>query len=250
MRVVAIIAFLILYNNLLNLWPPFNGWLYVPLNVTLAFVLLIVGMAVMGLEPRLLGLHGDHLGGAVMGFASAAVVVAPAFLLALAPSTAHLVADRRVARLNGPSLAYQVLIRIPFGTALAEEVAFRAVLLGALVPRGKFAAVVGSSLAFGLWHVIPTRNLIRENRPDASLPATASAVCGGVVVTTLAGVAFAWMRIRTQSLASPWALHATLNALATVAAVLAHRTLQLTTSGEPRRLRACRTRSAVEDDTR
>jgi hypothetical protein len=47
------------------------------------------------------------------------------------PRPPPLLSDARVAGLDGDEFAYQVLVRIPLGTVLWEEVAFRGVLLAA-----------------------------------------------------------------------------------------------------------------------
>jgi membrane protease YdiL (CAAX protease family) len=226
MTIVALICFLVAYNNLINLWPPFNGPAYVPLNVATTLVLLTVGLTVMGLDPEELGLEGGHLTGALTGLAGAIALATPLLLLSQSRRAARVLADERVAGLAGAEIAFQVLVRIPLGTALLEEMAFRGILFGAMAHHGTVAAVVTSAVVFGLWHVTPTHNLILANRADVSQPAVAATICGAVLCTTLAGVALAYLRIRWGTLAAPFALHATLNSLATVAAVAAHRTLR------------------------
>jgi uncharacterized protein len=226
MAIVALICFLVAYNNVLNLWAPFNGPAYVPLNVATALVLLTIGMTTMGLDAHELGLEGGHLTGALTGLAVAAALATPLLLLSRSRGPARIIADERVAELAGAELAFQVLVRIPLGTALLEELAFRGILLGAMGHHGNVAAVVTSAVVFGLWHVTPTHNLILANRPDVSQRAVAAAICGAVLFTTLAGLALAYLRLRSGTLAAPFALHATLNSVATVAAVVAHRTLR------------------------
>ena len=52
-------------------------------------------------------------------------------------------------------MAYESLARIPVGTAVFEEVAFRGVLPGLIARTTTEPAAVGlSSLLFGLWHVL------------------------------------------------------------------------------------------------
>jgi uncharacterized protein len=224
--IVALVCFLVAYNNVLNLWPPFNGPAYVPLNLATGLALLTIGTTTMGLDAGELGLEGDHLSGALTGLALAAALSIPLLLLARSRRTARVVADDRVAGLYGRGLAYQVLVRIPLGTAVLEEMAFRGLLFGAMAHRGEVAAAVTSSVVFGLWHVTPTHNLILANRPDVSQRAVAAGIYGAVLFTTLAGLALTYLRIRTGTLAAPLALHAALNSLATLAAVAAHRRIE------------------------
>ena len=135
-----------------------------------------------------------------------------------------MIKDERVAHLSGKGLAYQVLVRIPLGTALLEEVAFRGVLVGAWIASGRPSAIAWSSLVFGLWHVGPTINLVRANRPGASTAVAVRTVAGAVVFTTAAGALFAWLRLE-YGLLAPLAMHASVNGLASIASVFASRRL-------------------------
>jgi hypothetical protein len=109
------------------------------LNLGLAAVLLLIATGPFGLDARAIGLKGGIAGGAAAGAAIGAALTLPLFVGAAAPATAARLADRRVAGLCGRRLAYQVLVRIPLGTALVEEVAFRGVLLAAWRPWGAAA---------------------------------------------------------------------------------------------------------------
>ena len=114
-------------------------------------------------------------------------------------------------------------MRIPFGTALAEEVLFRGALLGLfLLHHRPRTAVILSSLAFGLWHVLPTLHSVTTNQAAAeAATSTASklgVVAGTVVVTTVAGIAFCWLRRRSGSLLAPWMAHTGINTFAFTAA--------------------------------
>jgi uncharacterized protein len=222
--VVALVFALVAYNNLLNLWPPFDGSLYVPLNLAVTALLFGLATTVMGLDATALGVAGHSGIGA--GVTAALVLTIPLLLASRLPRAARFIADKRVEDLMGTGLLYQLVVRIPVGTALLEEVAFRGVLFGALMDFGMAAAAIISSAAFGLWHLVPTRNLVRANRPDACFRTTAGAIAGAVSFTFLGGLLLVWMRVRTGSVAGPFVFHAVLNSLATLAAVLAHRTLR------------------------
>lgn len=224
MTPILIAAGLVAYNNLLNLWPRFQGPAYVALNVGLAAGLLALAFGPLGHDAAALGLRGGRARGALLGAAIAAVTVAPLFLALVSPRLAARVADRRVAGLDHGSLAFRTLVRIPLGTALLEEVAFRGVLFAAFRSSGMAAvpAALASSIAFGLWHVVPTLDALSANRPGSGAAAAVLAVTGGAAATTAGGLLLVWLRLRTGTLATPLALHAALNSLATVAAFLAH----------------------------
>jgi membrane protease YdiL (CAAX protease family) len=214
---------LLAYNNLLNRWPPFNGPLYVPINLILAGLVVAIGLGPLGLSTDRIGLPinpAGLLGGVTVG----AALTVPLFVLA-GNGRPSLIADRRVAGLTGASLAYQVLVRVPLGTAFVEEIAFRGVLLADLRSAGDTFAAVGSSLCFGMWHIGPTLNLVAANRPGASRRVQVGAVLVAVTVTSGAGLVLAWLRLQTGDLGAPIGVHAGLNSLGTVAAVLANRRL-------------------------
>ena len=126
-----------------------------------------------------------------------------------------LLSDRR-ADLPPAALRFQILVRIPVGTAAFEELVFRGVLLATLErAAGRRTAVLGSSLVFGLWHVGPTLAALRENRVSRG---RAPAVAGAVAVTALAGGALAALRVLSGHLAAPVLVHWAANAAGLVAA--------------------------------
>ena len=184
---------------------------YVPLNLALTAGLVAVGRAA-GATWEQLGLAGRHLRsglrwGAGVGVAAAAVMGIGAAL----PVTRVFFEDERVQIDNGlGELAYQALVRIPLGTVLLEEVAFRGVLLALLVPRmSTRSAVLVSSALFGLWHIVPTLGAANTN--DISGLAQAGTVAGAVVVTFVGGIVFCALRLRSGHVVAPVLLHLAFN---------------------------------------
>lgn len=214
-------AAIVAYNNVVNRWAWFHSGWGVALNLAVAAILLAVSLAYFRADAAALGFRGPHRRGTVLGTAAALALVAPLFLALLHPSTADLIADARVAGLDRGELAFRVLVRIPLATALLEEVAFRAVLPALWRSFGRAVAVVVPSIAFGLWHIVPTLDALHANSPDASLGARTAAVAGAVLVTAAAGALLIWFKERMRTLAAPLVFHACLNSLATVAAWLA-----------------------------
>jgi membrane protease YdiL (CAAX protease family) len=103
------------------------------------------------------------------------------------------------------------------GTALLEEVAFRGVLLAMLTRRlGVAWGIAGSSLGFGLWHVVPSMDLATANAAVGSVVGglAAWAPVIGMVAAGLAGGFLCLLRIRYDHLVAPLAVHATSNGLA------------------------------------
>ncbi|MEA2828684.1 MAG: protease family protein [Actinomycetota bacterium] len=183
--------------------------LYVPACLTTTAV--VVGLARLGgIDPGDLGVSvaGIGVGLAVAGGTLLAVVAA-----GLARPTRRLFADRRMAGVAPRRTAYQALVRIPLGTVLVEEVAFRGVLLALgdrLLPLGW--AVAGSSALFGLWHVVPVRSTLATNHVRAT-PALLGATIVGL---GMVGGALCWLRLFTGGLLAPAMVHASASASATV----------------------------------
>jgi len=104
--------------------------------------------------------------------------------------------------LDGASFAFRFLVGIPVGTALAEELVFRGVVLAGWRRVGPTnRAIVLTSTVFGLWHVAAEWH--RVAGPNV-LPA---------VLATAAASAFILcpLRLWTRSLAAPVIVHAATN---------------------------------------
>jgi membrane protease YdiL (CAAX protease family) len=187
-----------------------------------AAVLLAIGRAA-GLSWQEMGLGaGTWRRGftwAAAGTGAAAVVLGAAAAL---PLTRHAFRDTRY-RVGYGSALLTALVLIPVGTVLLEEVAFRGVLWGLLRRmRGTATATVVSSLLFGLWHVLPSLGLTRENGAIGSAvgkgrPAQVLTELGTVAFTALAGVVFCELRRRSGSILASAGLHWAANALAVLA---------------------------------
>lgn len=191
------------------------SWSYVPWNLMVAGLLLVVATR-SGLSRHQLGLERWR-SGAAWGAAAAALVVV-VYLVALAiPAPRELFADRRVGA-TGWALAYHAVLRIPLGTVVLEEVAFRSVLPAFAVRRwGMLVGVSVASLLFGLWHVLPAFGLVDVN-PVATQTfdgsgGTAYAVIGAVVATAVAGFVLCALRYGSGSVLAPAIVHTTTNSL-------------------------------------
>lgn len=215
-------AFLAVYNNATNLAGLPEG-VYVPMNLAAAGGL--TGLALRrGYRPATLGLGREGLRPGLRWGGGAALLVAAGLLAAGAvPGLRPLLGDARVAGLGPAGLTWTVLVRIPLGTALWEEVAFRGVLYGAWARhRSPAAAAVGSSAVFGIWHIGPTVATLREN--DVPLDAAGVAAVGGSVVgTAVAGLVFCWLRQRGRGVLAPFLAHVATNSFGTLAAWVAQR---------------------------
>lgn len=198
--------------------PP--AW-YVPVNLLVTGGLLLAASQV-GLTAQDLAIERSRFRSGLRWGVIAGMVMAGVLALGAAiPATRPLFDDARTAGIGPALLAYRALVRIPLGTALLEEVAFRGVLFGAWqrVVTVRTAAAA-SSLLFGLWHVRPVLDLLAENDVAADGPERILAVIGAVLGTTIAGIAFCWLRVRSESLVAPYVAHTVVNSLATLAAYI------------------------------
>jgi len=188
--VIAILAVSNFVSN--RAWPQ----AYVPWNVAVTVVLLVLARRA-GLSWNDLGLgrRGARRGLLVGGLAVGLVAVV--YLVALAlPATREAFVDQRAAgSLTAALLA--ALVRIPFGTVLLEEVAFRGVL-PALVGGSWWRGALVSSVLFGLWHVLPSIGVDSSNAAMAaafgSWGTVAQAALAAVAMTGAGLVLMLWRR--------------------------------------------------------
>ena len=218
LALMLVVALAVAGNAAINLLIP--APLYVFVALLLALLAVLVAVRVGGCGARDLGFDRVQLGHGLRHGAAAAAVLAVVLAAGAAlPATRELFADRRVDQHSVPLLLYHTLVRIPLGTVVLEETLFRGVLLGLPLRRwSPRAAVAFSSILFGLWHLLPARDVSGFN------PLVAAATQGAlrhllsivlaVTATALAGVVFCWMRLRTRSLAAPAVLHLAGNSLA------------------------------------
>lgn len=137
--------------------------------------------------------------------------IAVALLARVLPTLASWVQDLEVHDVLPGSELYQALVAIPLGTVLVEEVAFRSALPALLMRAGAGtrAAIIGSAVLFGLWHVAPSLTTAMAD-PARTIPVWV-VVLGTVVFTTTAGVGLGWLRHRSGSLLPPILVHLATN---------------------------------------
>lgn len=221
-------AALAAYNNVIGAQPWHHRW-YTPVNAGAAGLALAAARA-SGLTVADLGLRAWRPGR--MGSALAAATAAGYLTAAAGPATRRFLADQRVAHLDPGGVLYQVTYRIPVGTVLWEEIAFRGVLQAALrrvMPEPATIAV--ASGVFGVWHIRPAVGALRINGLAGDRRQVAARVSAVVAVTGAGGALFSWLRARSGSLATPVLLHLTTNCVGLLAAWVASRA----GTGPPRR---------------
>ncbi|MBI4305653.1 MAG: CPBP family intramembrane metalloprotease [Chloroflexi bacterium] len=221
---VALGCGLAAYNGVANFAPQhWHDLAFVPLNLALA--VLLIGWA------RWRGMGWDELGfgraqvprGLVVGSGIGLLLGLPVFLAALVPDSIQSGADFLGNGYDGTTpLVYRAVVRIPLGTALFEEVAFRGVLFGVWRAATNLrSATIANAVFFGLWHVTPTWELMSGAEQLGSPLLLALAVLGGVVVSGVGGLFLVWLRRRTAGLVAPVMTHWFINSLGEVASAVA-----------------------------
>jgi membrane protease YdiL (CAAX protease family) len=216
--------FLGAWNNLVVTRLPGSPASYVPGNVA-ATALLLTAARSVGIGWQELGLDRRRLREGLRWGAPGSAALAAGYTVALSVRALRpLLKDARVAGADGGEIAYQVLIRIPLGTVLWEETAFRGVQLAALLRVLPPRAAIGTSAAvFGIWHIRPTVSAMAANELATGLLGRTAAVCSGCVVTAVAGIVFTGLGLRSRSLLAPVLVQSAANCLGLLAPAAAHR---------------------------
>lgn len=209
--VLAAVAVLTVSNVVTQvLWPA--G--YVPCNLAVAGGLVLLARR-CGVTWEDLGLGSARLRRGLLLGGLAAGGVALVYLAALAlPAGRAAFVDSRAAVPLAAAL-FAGLVRVPLGTVLLEEIAFRGVL-PALVGGGWWRATLVSSALFGVWHVLPSLGLSSAN---AAVGATVGAwgqvahSALAVLATFVAGIALCAWRRCSGHLAAPMLVHVATNSL-------------------------------------
>lgn len=215
---VALLAIaLALYGNAIA-FPQLPEWLVLVANLTVGLTVLRA-LSGLGYSLSALGLSRQawHQGWK-WGVSSGAIMVA--VVIILAGPAGQFTPDPTVVGMAWEVLAWQVLIRIPVGTALFEETMFRGVLYGAWKRvLGPWPAAVWSSVAFALWHVVV--ELHRQERQGhawgsdgfiAALPVFGFLFGAGMVLC--------WLREKSGGVIAPTIVHWAANSSAAIAVYL------------------------------
>lgn len=213
--VVAVLAAL----NVVDIRVPHGSLVVGPIVV--AGLIVIARLA--GLSWRDLGLgpgtwrRGLRWAGVLIAVVGLVLAVGAAL-----PLTREAFRDTRY-RLDWEHALLTALVYIPIGTVLVEEVAFRGVLWALLRRvRGTATATIVSSALFGLWHVLPSLGLSKDNEAISGTVGRGRSgefvtVLATVLFTALSGVIFCELRRRSGSLLAPAGLHWATNALSVLA---------------------------------
>ncbi len=175
------------------------------------------------LEPQDIGLSKESLGkGMRVSFVIIGITVVGSMLAYMISPDAFL--DERYRQSIGQALVASLII-LPIRTVILEELLFRGLLWGVLAKqKSELYATLASSLLFGLWHILPSRNIGDKAFSGVELTISEPIVIVGIVVATfLAGVVFSELRRRSGSLLPAVAAHWAINSAGILLAAIAWR---------------------------
>ncbi|RKT79728.1 CAAX prenyl protease-like protein [Terracoccus luteus] len=182
-----------------------------------------------GLTWAQLGLsRRTHAAGVRWGLGVVGVVGLVYLVGVLLPATRTAFLDVRY-HLPPAGALLTAFVVIPLGTVLLEEVAFRSVLWGLLSRHARVGWVlVGSSVLFGLWHVLPALGSAGNAAVGAAVSglgalAPVAVTAGTVLFTAAGGLVAGELRRRSGSLLASVGMHWATNALGVLFGVLAWR---------------------------
>ncbi len=198
-------------------------WLAIPCSA--ALLALARGIGVSWNE---LGLGTDRMRAGALWAGGAILAVSVVYAIAvLLPATRRAFLDSRY-HLGAGDALFTALVKIPIGTIVFEEVAFRGVLWALLARVMRPVGVLlATSALFGLWHVLPSLHLASANSGVADAvggtgtSASVLAVLGAVGLTAVGGVVFGEARRRSGSLLASAGLHWSTNGLGVLFGLLA-----------------------------
>lgn len=215
LALALVVALVAVANIARSLWVPGAWHLWFNLGFGVAVVAVGVGVGTLSADELGVG-RATWLAGVRLGTVAFAVIAGGLVLAGLVSALRGLLADDRTTVSTGRMLL-RVLVLIPVGTVLVEELVFRGVLHG-LARRlaAPVPAAIGVAVLFGLWHLLPVwRSSGGDGLADGGAAGgKAAAVAGTFVATFVAGLGFAWLRERSGSVLAPMAAHLATNSVA------------------------------------
>jgi CAAX protease family protein len=221
MRTWLFAASLVVWGNLLHrllgstATLPGGSWQFVVAGVALV-VFSIAAARVLRLDATSLGLRrGGVFRGAAIGSVTGAAIAAAAagVMVGVAPAVlGQPIVYEPLSRVAGGDLIPHILLFLPFGAVIPEEIAFRGTLLGGMLARyGVRSAVMVSAGAFALWHgTVAVVTVLNTTIPAVLI---VPAIAGALAVLLVGGAIMASLRVATGTLMSSIAAHWAFNAI-------------------------------------
>ncbi|HEX7319291.1 MAG TPA: type II CAAX endopeptidase family protein [bacterium] len=212
--------FLILYNNVVNLIPPaVHARLYVGLNVLVLIILWSYAHRYWNFRPADAGIRaGGFWTSLGLGICLAAIIIIPFYIaLVILPKIGISLPAIHLDEVDQEGLIRRLLVRIPVGTVLFEEMLFRGIFLGLLLrEQNRPRALIVSSFVFGVWHIVPALKVMFRNFGVSSILPGIGMFILGIIGAVIAGYVFGWVRIRKNNIIGPVIAHLLINDTALV----------------------------------
>ena len=225
---ISFIALILLYSTVLAKLVPEK--FHIALNALIAIVAILIGFG-FGLNAQQMGVALNTItSGLFIAVIATILICIVTIIMALIPPLRRFFIGDNLSNASGKLIAFETAIRIPFSTALIEEILFRGVLLGLLLAHNsQITALVISSVLFGLWHIFPTIKTLEQNKTTKKIVGTSKAktsagVLATIVTTTIAGFIFGILRIIAGSIIAPWLVHWSINASGVLGIYVAKKT--------------------------
>jgi membrane protease YdiL (CAAX protease family) len=210
---VAVLSLLVTATVLVNLVLP--AWAY-PLSGLVVVAALLAVARWSGLRPRSIGLDSRHLRRpAIFGLAGLGAIGLVFGVALVIPELRGLFSSGRLETLGVGTLLWVTLIRIPLGTVLLEEIAFRGVLpaLMGAGDRWRWRPVLVAAALFGLWHAFPSMTLVQNDTVGNAFSGVPIVIVSllTMLAAAVAGVALQWWRHTGRGLLAPMLVHLATN---------------------------------------
>jgi membrane protease YdiL (CAAX protease family) len=218
---VLLSVLLLLYGNLTSLSEPERREEFLLYSNLGLLLLLLLWARWAGFTFSELGLAGAQVRvSALWGIALGLVLaLPPVAFIALAPFvTGEPVQAGDINDLSGSEMALRLAFRVPVGTALFEEVAFRGVLYASWLRATNLRrTVLVTGIVFALWHGVISFQSVSQSEVVEGAPLIALGYLASLLGLFVGGAAFALLRWRTGGVAGPFFFHWIVVALMTLA---------------------------------
>lgn len=227
-RQKTIIALIVTYIYLIicnfSFIQDLKSWHSLSLHLA-ALVGLIYIIKYADLNSRALGTEPSNI---IDGVKYSLILIVPVgcVLLAAYLINGHYFLDPRY-KISLPAAFTSAIILEPIKTIIFEEVVFRGILLALFlrITSNQWHAILYSSLSFGLWHVLSSQNFNNAHSAVSAVTGRGSVIIGTVLFTTIAGIIFCQLRLRSKSLSAPIAAHWFVNSFAIILTAYSWRNL-------------------------
>lgn len=212
--------FLLVFNNLINFLPSaLHDKIYLWLNLSILCFIWLWSRRYLNLTNVDLGWRKDNLARSLLlGLGLTVIIILLfLFLLWLLPIIGLNIGPPRLPISSRLDLLWRIIIRIPLGTALFEEVLFRGIFYGYIIRNvSTQKTVLVTSLFFALWHITAAFETVRYNFQIGAVLFGIGLWLIFLISSFIAGLLFGWIRYKGRNITGCILAHALINSLSLV----------------------------------